>query len=449
MRAKEGERIKNGFHLPTGSGGDCVVEAFLGGGGQGEVYRVRMGAESLALKWYHPQAQKNELKQSLEDLIKKGAPNDRFLWPKQVIEYEGQFGYLMHLRPPEYQKSQNLLDRTFSLSYKTAANACLQLSDSFRQLHVMGLAYQDLNWGNLFINPDTGDILICDNDNVAAHGTSVAVVAGTYGFMAPEVVRGECPPDTYTDLFSLAVLMFRILVIDNPFDGRRWVETQAWDNGAKRKFYGDMPVFIFDPDNDENRPVRGEQDNAYLFWGLYPHCIRENFVRVFTEGLHDRENGRLMEEDWIDVFRQLQAGLFPCPCCQVDIAFDWQKGRLEPTVCWNPTCSSGGQPVPVPPRLRIKAGNKERLTVLNPDTKLYYYQMVRNEPDLAKGSRVVAEMAQNPENPNKWGLRNKTADFWQYTTGAGSKEVPPEKSMALNAHIVAIDFKTAKAEIVL
>ena len=30
----------------------CTVEEFLGGGGQGEVYRAKWGTESFALKWY-------------------------------------------------------------------------------------------------------------------------------------------------------------------------------------------------------------------------------------------------------------------------------------------------------------------------------------------------------------------------------------------------------------
>ena len=446
---KEGELIKNGFRLPAGGGIDCVVEEFLGGGGQGEVYKVSIGSEQLALKWYFQQNQKSELKNSLKELISKGPPNDKFLWPRQVIEYNEYFGYTMGLRPLEYQKSQKLLDRTFSLGYKTAANACLQLADSFRKLHVKGLAYQDLNWGNLFINPSTGDILICDNDNVAAHGSSIAGIAGTYGFMAPEVVRGERVPDTYTDLFSLAVLMFRMLFIDHPFDGRRWVETQVWDDIAKKKFYGTIPVFIFDPNNDENRPVHGVQDNAYIFWALYPQFIRDNFTKVFTEGLKDRENGRLLEEDWIDVFRRLQETIFPCPFCGADIVYDIdilkQKGQI---LCWKPKCQGHKQKLPIPPRLRIKAGSKERFVVLNTDTKLYRYQMVKNEPDLAKGGEIAGEMVQNPNDPTKWGIRNKTNENWQYVSDGGEpKDVPPNKALSLTSSIKEIDFKTAKAEI--
>ena len=51
------ELLKAGQTVDVGRTGiQCTVEAFLGGGGQGEVYRAKMkGANRCALKWYFPQ----------------------------------------------------------------------------------------------------------------------------------------------------------------------------------------------------------------------------------------------------------------------------------------------------------------------------------------------------------------------------------------------------------
>ncbi len=71
----------------------------------------------------------------------------------------------------------------------------------------MGAKYQDISFGNLFFNPDNGDVLICDNDNVSFDNSKPGGVLGTPGFMAPEIVRGEKRPSKDTDRYSLSVLV--------------------------------------------------------------------------------------------------------------------------------------------------------------------------------------------------------------------------------------------------
>lgn len=43
-------------------------------------------------------------------------------------------------------------------------------------LHRHGYSYQDLNDGNFFINPESGDVLICDNDNVMPQGVVIPLI---------------------------------------------------------------------------------------------------------------------------------------------------------------------------------------------------------------------------------------------------------------------------------
>ena len=96
----------------------------------------------------------------------------------------------------------------------------VHLADKFLQLHAKGLCYRDISQNNVFFDPANGDILICDNDNVAVDG-NVTGVLGTARFMAPEVALGKTLPTTQTDLYSLAVLLFYILFNHHPFDGAK------------------------------------------------------------------------------------------------------------------------------------------------------------------------------------------------------------------------------------
>jgi len=102
----------------------------------------------------------------------------------------------------------------------------------------------------------------------------------------------------------------------------------------------------------------------------------------------------------------------------------------------------------LPPRLKITIGKRERYIVLNADTKVYAYQLTSTEHDVAKGDVIVGEMAQSPNDPNKWGLRNLTKDNWQYISSGGTKDVYSDKALVLSKGI-SIDFGKAKAEIMI
>jgi serine/threonine protein kinase len=149
-------------------------------------------------------------------------------------------------------------------------------------------------------------VRICDNDNVAVTGTAGGGVLGTPRFMAPEIVRGEARPSTDTDLFSLAVLLFYMFALNHPLEGQKEAEIRCFDLPAMNKLYGFEPRFIFDPDDDANRPVPGYHDNALLFWPLYPPFLRDLFTRAFTAGLRDPKNGRVRESEWRKAFVQLR-----------------------------------------------------------------------------------------------------------------------------------------------
>lgn len=60
--------------LQTERGRQCHVERFLGSGGQGEVYQVRVEGQPYALKWYFPHylPQDPDLWERLEAAIGKG-----------------------------------------------------------------------------------------------------------------------------------------------------------------------------------------------------------------------------------------------------------------------------------------------------------------------------------------------------------------------------------------
>jgi serine/threonine protein kinase len=179
----------------------CVAEKFLGGGGQGEVYKADLGGKKIALKWYFPASADSRTISGLGNLVKKGPPTDKFLWPIELTQAKDVpgFGYIMPLRGPQYISIVDLMKRRAEPTFRAIATAGLSLADSYLELHAKGLCYRDISFGNVFFEPNTGEVLICDNDNVAIDGQAQGGVLGTPRFMAPEIVRCEALPSMQTD----------------------------------------------------------------------------------------------------------------------------------------------------------------------------------------------------------------------------------------------------------
>ncbi|HET7771032.1 MAG TPA: serine/threonine protein kinase [Chloroflexota bacterium] len=425
------EQLKPGDTLTAEtSKSRCVVEELLGGGGQGEVYRARLRGpqgELVALKWYLPHAATPQQRATIDALIAAGAPSPRFLWPQELVSAPDKtgFGYVMPLRAPRFKGIVDLMKRRIEPSFRALATAGLELSDSYLQLHARGLCYRDISFGNVFFDPDTGEALICDNDNVGvdtAEGGARPGVLGTPRFMAPEVVRGEALPSTETDLFSLAVLLFYMLHVHHPLEGKRESEIRCMDLPAMTRLYGTDPLFLFDPQDDSNRPVPGLHDNALAFWPLYPTFLRELFTRAFTVGLRDPKHGRVRESEWRAALAQLRDSIVYCQACAAECFYDAAALRATGG---GPTCWACGASVHLPARIRVGRS----VVMLNHDGALFPHHL--DEARRYDFSRAWATVAQHPQRPELWGLQNRSDEKWVVVRAGAISEVPPGKSVAL------------------
>lgn len=426
--------------VQTDSGHVCRVESFIGGGGQGEVYRAQLDGQPIALKWYFPEQATPAQRQSLETLIRKGPPSAHFLWPLELITAPNiaGFGYLMPLREPRYKGIVDLMKRRIDPSFRTLGVAGLQLAQAFLELHAQGLCYRDIAFGNVFFDPDSGAIQVCDNDNVAIDGEGVSGVLGTPRFIAPEVVRGEAAPSTQTDLFSLSVLLFYLLHIHHPLEGAREAAIKCFDLPAMTRLYGTEPLFIFDPADDANRPIAGLHDNALAYWPLYPTFLRERFVQAFTSGLHD-PHARVRESEWRATLAQLIDAIHYCGVCGAENFYDLEALRAnggQSGICW--ACH---QPLQLPFRLRIG----RELVMLNHDTQLFAHHL---DPHRRYDySQPLAAVQPHPQQPNVWGLKNLSDNKWVMVAADGQvRDVEPGRSVLLASN-VKIQFGLVEGEI--
>ncbi len=416
-----------GDKIPLQNGSEVKIIEKLGEGGQGVVYRVTLSGKEYALKWYHKNAipSPSRFYKNLENNVSLGSPSDSFLWPLFVTQKQGgSFGYVMELRPKNYKEfSDFLLAKTHFQSLTAAVNAALNITNGFRELHRKGFSYQDLNDGNFFIDPDTGDVLICDNDNVAPYGENLGI-AGKARYMAPEVVRNKKKPNIMTDRFSLTVVLFRLLFLDHPLEGRRVLESPCLTEELELKFYGKDPVFIFDKEDDRNRPVNGVHKNAMKFWYIYPKFVRDMFIHALSKDALHSNIPRPTDNDWQVLFTQLRGCIATC-VCGGETFLDTEADSL---------CINCGLKIPKPPV--INCNNRYKVTLF-PGSKLYRCHTDRDSDNYRE---VCGEVLRNPKQPQIWGLRNLSDVTWNVQYKDGSVKPLSKGEVAVITKIDRIHF---------
>ena len=416
--------LRSGQPFQTVSGRHGRVGRLLGAGGQGEVYDVSLDGLTFALKWYHAHyaAIDTTLRTRLDRAVRRGAPTEDFLWPLDLVDVRasGSFGYVMLLRSPSYVSIRDLIvppPRRLELSLPRRARICLQLANSFLALHASGFCYQDVNFGNIFLDPGNGKVLICDNDNVNIDGAEASIY-GTRKFMAPEVVRRECLPSSRTDLFSMSVLFFYTLFGWHPLDGRREAEIKVLDAAAELKLYGTEPRFLFDPEDDSNGPVPGYHDAIVARWRSLPGAVRTLFTRAFTSGLHD-PSARVLETEWRTALRAIEDATVACPNCGFEHAADYHRARLT---CPGECLACGGE-IACPPVLLV---NRRAIFLAEG------HEIERSAIEGGSSADIAARVEAHPSRPGLVGLRNRTGDSWSVTLpGGDSHDVPAGQAVRI------------------
>ena len=395
--------IKNGDKLRLLNGNIVTVKSRIGEGGQGTVYLVSVDGKDYALKWYLPGYLKGlkpnckQFYQNLVDNVAGGTPSVAFLWPQAVVttgqKKSESFGYIMELRPKRYEEFTKFIKAKARFSStKAVITAAINVVEAFQSLHARGLSYQDLNPGNFFINKDTGDVLVCDNDNVAPDKKNLGV-GGTPGYMAPEVILGTAKPSTDTDLFSLSVILFEMFFLSHPLDGANCCKYPCLTQKIEKDLYAEHPVFVMDK-SGVNAPVKGVHSNLIKLWPLFPDVLHNAFYSTFGEGMKDGRK-RLSEREWKKVLYSLSDEALPCPKCgEYNFATMAKGGTL---VC---DC---GRRYPVTYKASVNGFDIYAAV----DRKV-------TEFHLSYGSRetVVASFIESKKNPGVFGLKNDSAAIW-------------------------------------
>ena len=190
----------------------------------------------------------------------------------------------------------------------------IALSRAVRRLHAAGLAHSDLSGNNVLIDPTTGTCAVIDIDTLVVPDLFPPEVAGTKGYIAPEVLEtmnlklddpNRKLPNIRTDLFALPVLIYEYLLKRHPLEGPKIYSAQVEEDDFLA--HGPKALFIENPNDTSNRP----DDLKGTIHDFGPH-LEKLFLQAFVDGLHNPKN-RPSANDWERALVKTWDLLNPCP----------------------------------------------------------------------------------------------------------------------------------------
>lgn len=414
------ERLCEETIIKTNMGLPIKIIKELGEGGQAVVYLVEYQGDYKALKWFEADKipDKEAFYENLQEIINHGSPDSVFIWPEELTEKKyGSFGYLMKLIPKEYHKLSEIMnvEGLDFKSFKEVTETAIRITFAYRKLHKRGYSYQDINYNNLYINVDTGDVLIGDNDNITPDGVNLGII-GTPRYMAPEVGSGERRPNTQSDRYSLAVILFCLFFWSHPLEGEQWLGCLT--DKKSMKLYVTNPVFILDPGDASNRPVKNIHKHVLERWPFMPDYFKAVFVRAFSkEAIHNPQS-RVTEHEWLKVLTRFRSDIIICSCGNnLVIKEDSQL-----------ICDNCGKGFAVEHTLQLP----DYKVCAVKGTRIYRCQL-----GFCNGDRALDRVGLvTDKGENNLGLRNLSDITWSATTPSGkSKTVAPGETVPLKAGI--------------
>ncbi|MCS6872698.1 MAG: hypothetical protein RML95_09475 [Anaerolineae bacterium] len=185
------------------------------------------------------------------------------------------------------------------------------------KLHGVGLCHSDFSGANFLVNVARHRAVLIDLDNLVVPDVLPPAMLGTAEYMAPEIVaaymRGQTDirPSIQTDLHSLAVLIYQLLLMRHPLRGPKVHDPENAERDDQLAF-GERALYTEDPNDRSNRP----KDPFRGAW-LLGEEVESLMRRAFTDGLRDPSR-RPVAAMWRDALSRMADQHVPCvnPECE-------------------------------------------------------------------------------------------------------------------------------------
>ena len=234
---RTGLQLRADFAPGTLIGGRYRVEAILGIGGMGVVYRARDEAlgVTVALKLLRAELAHREdvlerFRQEL--LLARQVSNPHVVRIHDLAQHDGH--WLISMDYVDGEPLDRRIDRSGRMDVEEAITIARQVADGLQAAHARGVVHRDLKPANILLdaqgNAFVGDFGVARSLAGSGAGraslTGVGAVVGTPDYLSPEQARGEAA-DARSDLYALGLILYEMLAGKLPFAGGTLAETMA------------------------------------------------------------------------------------------------------------------------------------------------------------------------------------------------------------------------------
>jgi serine/threonine protein kinase/WD40 repeat protein len=212
------------------------IEARIGAGGMGEVYRARdtrLGRE-VAIKVLPPgftRSADRRARFEREARLLAALNHPHIAQVYGFEESEGIAALVMELVPGD---TVDTIIQPRGITPAHALSIARQICDALEAAHEKGIVHRDLKPANIKVTPD-GVVKVLDfglakataGEFVSgADGTNQGVILGTAAYMSPEQARGQ-PVDKRTDIWAFGCVLYELLTGRRAFGGGSLTDTLA------------------------------------------------------------------------------------------------------------------------------------------------------------------------------------------------------------------------------
>lgn len=225
----------------------CVVR-FIDRGGMGEVYEVEdrgLHGVHVALKVIRPEIAADPAMQARfeREVLAARQVVHPHLCPIYQIERPSKDLCFLTMKLLRGETVAARLKRRGALSLEEVNTIVHQIGSGLVTIHKAGIIHRDIKPGNIMLNGSGADVDACLMDFGLARSLyldtqiSINEVAGTVGYLAPELFQGQ-PPSAAIDIYSFGVVVYEMLTGRLPSFP---LKSQVRKQGEKPEFH-DLPA---------------------------------------------------------------------------------------------------------------------------------------------------------------------------------------------------------------